>query len=804
MVPSELTLAPTRETLISDHDIRRMQDGTYYNAYQKASELAESQHHGNTLQPNELVFLSLMTPDEREAYREKLSLTQEASPSALTQIDYGQTATRTFVREDRLAYYIGEKQRDGGVLTASEGDFLQKAGAYAQSLFNEASGITILQARETKVVSATPESPDEKGQTAGADIDSPSTTNGGTTTIPQPTVEPSKDPDFIIVGKTAPTPEGHYSEFRLQAGEGGGGPEGGTKPPGHTEKDEQLVAGYIKATEWMIALPGEYEHLRQYLENDGFLSDTELASALFDARLTREELQERIDRFESQATPEQREQITNYFWDVHGSVLDSPLNELIDPTATYRLVAAEVAGQTLPDPKKLNALKEEQESGQQQKKNPSLLELQFLSGGMVANFINNKRIVEGLLSAKKEGQQIIMNPQTTSTAKSDLTADRWDYKQVADQLGPLGIGTDQLQTNGNLEALLNGRKTALMRFEKEGEDGTKFPIEGKLYIAEVAGQGPTVHILQKLQTFTPPKFFLGYELTEADKGELTKTGNLNKVVEMRDRLTGEPFQGNIGVDPDTNRLTPARLDRFAIPTVIHGVTLSAEQRDSLRSGRPTRIDGMVNQKTGKGPFDALVTMNAFERKFKVQEIPGESQRPVAEQANGISNPNSFKIPDEIYGLRLTPEQKKALEQGDKVQLTGMIHPATNELVDARIQVRGLPPALQLDDIKRSKQQPDKVAELAQKPQPVAEQIGTPVVKAKEGTKKTSKTAVSVRQGGGVVDISVDTSTKKSQTPGTKTEVPKPQATRITDVQGNKPRAKPKVAKPKKSAGVKIR
>lgn len=797
MVPPESIPTPSREALISEQDINRMVAGTYFNAYAKAGELAKAQHHGNRLLPDELIFLSLMTPDERQSYRDKLSIIKGASPSALTQIDYGQPPTRTCVREDRLAYYIGEKKRDGGLLTRKEVDFLQKAGAAAQSLYREVSGAMTIGANESPLTDNLGKPQDKVTTGTDSNLASTSGTDSASAIIPPPPVE--KGPDFILVGKTPPTTEGHYSEFRLQEIEGGSGPEGGTKQLGHNQKDEQLVAEYIKATEWMVALPGEYEHLRQYLENDGFLSDTELASALFDARLTREELEERIDRFQSQATPEQRTELTNYFWEVHGSVQDSPLKELIDPTATYRLVAAEVDGQTPPDPRKQNALKEEQELQEKPKKEPSLLELQFLSGGMVANFLNNKRIIEGLLNTDQT-QKTTMTPTQTSMQK-EQTADRWDYKQVADQLGPLGIGADQLQANGNLEALLNGRKTGMMRFEKEGNDGTKFPIEGKLYIAEVAGQGPTVHILQKLQTFTPPKFFLGYELSEADKKELTQTGNLNKVVEMRDRLSGETFKGNIGVDPDTNRLTPARLDRYTIPSVIHGVTLSADQRESLRLGQPTRIDGMVNQKTGKGPFDALVTMNAFERKFKVQEIPGQQTQ--TSQPATLSQ-ESFKLPDEVYGVRLTPEQKKALENGDKVQLKGLVHPSTNELVNARIQVRGFPPVLQLDDIKRAQQQVAKVEGIQSGSQPKPEPPLSPAAMAKEGTEETSKRAVSVREGGGVVDISVDTSTKKSLAPSTKMEAPTPKATRITEVKEDKPTSKAKGAKAKKTQGIKIR
>ena len=89
------------------------------------------------------------------------------------------------------------------------------------------------------------------------------------------------------------------------------------------EKSEKARQESI-AKEYELLLPAQYETIRAYLQNDNFLSSEELTKILQDARLERGELDVKLEERLERVTPEDRNTICNYLWELHEQLRDVP------------------------------------------------------------------------------------------------------------------------------------------------------------------------------------------------------------------------------------------------------------------------------------------------------------------------------------------------------------------------------------------------------------------------------------------------------------------------------------------------
>lgn len=209
---------------------------------------------------------------------------------------------------------------------------------------------------------------------------------------------------------------------------------------------------------------------------------------------------------------------------------------------------------------------------------------------------------------------------------------RYTWEQVEKQLARYGITKEKLEQSGGLTDFLNGRRTGVIRFERTWEN-QKAELTGKLYLVNTPDKGLRVHFQTVKQTLTIPETYLGYAFDAADRQNLHKRGELGKLVELKDKLTGQVFKGYVGVDPETNSLTVLRRDRFAIPETLKGVTLTPEQKTQLEDGKAIKLHGLIGA-DGK-PFDAYVQVSARKRALSFARITGQAQAqtlPKAQQA----------------------------------------------------------------------------------------------------------------------------------------------------------------------------
>jgi hypothetical protein len=208
-------------------------------------------------------------------------------------------------------------------------------------------------------------------------------------------------------------------------------------------------------------------------------------------------------------------------------------------------------------------------------------------------------------------------------------ATRYQWGEVAAQFDKVGISQQDLEKAGHLDDLLNGRKTGLMKLTQQGDEGRSFQISGKLYIVNTPDKGPIIGIQPERKQVLVPNEFLGYTLTNRDKQNLEKNGEMGKRVELTDKMTGKSFAGYIGVDKETKSMTVLRAERLHIPQTVKGVTLTKQQQKSLEQGRAVKLDGMTGN-NGQ-TFNAYVQVSAAKRSLTFAKIPDNTIKQTVDQ-----------------------------------------------------------------------------------------------------------------------------------------------------------------------------
>lgn len=228
-------------------------------------------------------------------------------------------------------------------------------------------------------------------------------------------------------------------------------------------------------------------------------------------------------------------------------------------------------------------------------------------------------------------QPITMSESNTVNAETPASgrSTRYQWAEVSAQFDKVGISRQDLEKAGHLDDLLNGRKTGLMKLTQQGDEGRSFQISGKLYIVNTPDKGPIIGIQPERKQLLVPNEFLGYTLTNRDKQNLEKNGEMGKRVELTDKMTGKAFAGYIGVDKETKSMTVLRAERLHIPQTVKGVTLTKQQQKSLEQGRAVKLDGMTGN-NGQ-TFNAYVQVSAAKRSLTFAKIPDNAIKQTVDQ-----------------------------------------------------------------------------------------------------------------------------------------------------------------------------
>lgn len=156
----------------------------------------------------------------------------------------------------------------------------------------------------------------------------------------------------------------------------------------------------------------------------------------------------------------------------------------------------------------------------------------------------------------------------------------------------------------------------------------------------------------------------GVELTKQQIEDL----NAGKAIFVEDmqRKDGELFSSYVKLDEATGRPNYTRYNpdspegarEIYIPKEIGGVKLTAEEQKDLREGRAIFLNDMVNNRGEE--FSSFIKADLETGRLMYSRIP-----------DGFEERAKFEIPKEIFGAKLSGQQRADLQSGKSVLVEGM-------------------------------------------------------------------------------------------------------------------------------------
>ncbi|PWN58430.1 DUF3945 domain-containing protein [Chryseobacterium viscerum] len=277
----------------------------------------------------------------------------------------------------------------------------------------------------------------------------------------------------------------------------------------------------------------------------------------------------------------------------------------------------------------------------------------------VVNAIRNKKTNEKKPSVLKKG---FNNGSVNSNRSSQY---RYQIDDVPwDRMVELGLDREKLEETGSLDALLKGYKTPMLIpiLVNDGEAVSQIDARLQLRIDDDGELIVKVHLVLKKVDFR--KKFNGHKFTKEDRVNLLNSGNMGRVVDLIDAVTGEIIPSLISLDRLTNELISLRMEFVRIPDLLCGVRLDLEQKQVLRDGKPLFIENMLSKKGTL--FSATVQFNAdrqwveflFENKLR---------------SSGFSevNHSEREVPSHFRGIKLRQWQMDKLKAGEIAYIKGL-------------------------------------------------------------------------------------------------------------------------------------
>ena len=156
----------------------------------------------------------------------------------------------------------------------------------------------------------------------------------------------------------------------------------------------------------------------------------------------------------------------------------------------------------------------------------------------------------------------------------------------------------------------------------------------------------------------------GVELTKQQIADL----NAGKAIFVEDmqRKDGELFSSYVKLDEATGRPNYTRYNpdspegarEIYIPKEIGGVKLTAEEQKDLREGRAIFLNDMVNNRGEE--FSSFIKADLETGRLMYSRTP-----------DGFEERAKFEIPKEIFGAKLSGQQRADLQSGKSVLVEGM-------------------------------------------------------------------------------------------------------------------------------------
>jgi hypothetical protein len=242
----------------------------------------------------------------------------------------------------------------------------------------------------------------------------------------------------------------------------------------------------------------------------------------------------------------------------------------------------------------------------------------------------------------------------SATAENGENGSKYRYNESMinwDELKKFGVSRDYLQEKGLLDAMLKGYKTNQLVPVSMNFGSAVLRTDARLAFQQSAA-GPIVlamHGMRKKPELERP--FFGHIFSDEDKKNLRETGNMGRVVELKNR-SGEMASAFISIDKLTNDIVSVKAENVFIPDEIKGIKLNKHEKNELREGRAIYLEEMLSEK-GK-EFSAHVQINADRRGVEF-----------------IFDNDNFFNRHTIGGVPLTERQQEDLNSGKAIFVADM-------------------------------------------------------------------------------------------------------------------------------------
>jgi hypothetical protein len=282
----------------------------------------------------------------------------------------------------------------------------------------------------------------------------------------------------------------------------------------------------------------------------------------------------------------------------------------------------------------------------------------------------------------KETGATAQAPQQPDKSKYVIDPDKVDWEALKN----FGLSKEQLEKAKALEPMLRGYKSpgafsiagnynsAIMKLD--ARLSFRHDKDGNVVLA--------IHGIRQKPELERP--FFGHEFSKEDKANLLETGNMGRIVNLKNYITGEMIPSFISVDKVTNELVSMRASSVQIPDEIKGVKLNKEQKEALREGKGVFLENMISNR--KNPFSATVQVNADKKSLEFiypNAKQSQEQRQKLEQQNNLVTSDGVTIPKSISGIELTCQQQQDLVNDKTIFVAGLKDKRGVEY-DAYIQV----------------------------------------------------------------------------------------------------------------------
>ena len=276
------------------------------------------------------------------------------------------------------------------------------------------------------------------------------------------------------------------------------------------------------------------------------------------------------------------------------------------------------------------------------------------------------------IEQQSDKKQVNQNNMATTETTQQASEYRYKPEQIDwDTMTNLGLSKEYLEKRNLLEPLLKGYKTNELLPIGVNLGGTILRTDARLSLQQ-AEDGKVVVGIHGIKKEPNLHFeFFGHKFTDEDKKNLLETGNMGRVVDLKNSKTGELMPSIISIDRLTNDVIALRTDFIKIPDEIKGVKLDDAQKQTLMEGKPLKLEGMISTKGTE--FSATVQFNADKRYVEFLFDRNNSNRQT--QSNGQTQNNqqnqSQEAPKKFRGKELTDDQHKDFKAGQTIYIDGL-------------------------------------------------------------------------------------------------------------------------------------